>query len=52
MKCVFELSAGLFGCFVVLDLVEQIPGEAFSAGALGALTAAVDQRHQGADVPG
>jgi putative transposase len=49
---VFEFAAGLFGGLVVLDPFEEIMGEAFGAGALGALAAAVDQGHQGADVPG
>ena len=47
-----ELPAGLFGGLVLPDLVEQVTGEAFATGAPGSLTAAVDQRHQGTNVPG
>jgi len=47
-----QFLPGGFGGGVVADLVQQVPGEFFGAGADGAAAAAGDQRHQRREVPG
>jgi hypothetical protein len=48
----FEFVAGLFGCGVDPDLVEELGGQFLFAAAHSALTSPVDQRHQRPDVAG